>query len=335
MVRLTIFCILTIASAVFASGSGSSSGSGSNSTSEPVPSSGPSESGPPPTELRSESSGFSDVDILNFALTLEFLEATFYKIGLRKFNVGHFRRAGFHNAKFVRDQFVHIGKDEATHVTALSGVIRQLGGRPVPPCDFDFRLVRRFEDFLAIARALEQTGVSAYDGAHALISDKTVLTAAATIATVESRHSSFLNIANNGIPVSESFDTALDGSAILALASPFIKRCSFDLGIRPNTPLIIVTKNIRGNTRLDIIARVDGRKINNRSDRIFCSFIHGGISVTVSGRDCRVPRDAQGFVYVFLTNSADALTASNKNSIIAGPALIFIDSGSHRHSRLL
>jgi len=268
-------------------------------------------------------------------LTLENLEATFYKVGLRKFNVGHFRRAGFHNAKFVRDQFVHIGQDEATHVTALSGVIQQLGGKPVPSCDFDFSSVRQLNDFLAVARALEQTGVSAYDGAAGLVSDKGVLTAAATIATVESRHSAFLNVANGGIPISESFDTALDGGAILAIASPFIKKCPFDLGIKPNTPLLINTKNIRGNTRLHLAAKVNGKLVDNRGNGVFCSFVHGGSSVTVRGGDCRVPHDVQGFAYVFLTNTQDALQASNKNTIIAGPALFFVDSASHRHSRLL
>jgi len=199
-----------------------------------------------------------DVVILNFALTLEFLEATFYKEGLRRFSVGHFKRAGFHDAKFVRDQFIHIGQDESTHVTALSGVISSLGSKPVPPCEFDFSAVRRIEDFIAIARALELTGVSAYAGAAGLVTDKNILTAAATIATVEARHSSFLNIVNRGIPISESFDTALDGGAILAIAGAFIKKCSFDLGIPPNVPLAIKTKNIRNGSRLFFAARVKG-----------------------------------------------------------------------------
>jgi len=277
----------------------------------------------------------ADVDILNFALTLENLESTFYKEALAKFNVGDFRRAGFHDPQFVRDQFVHIGQDESTHVDALSGVIKMLGGNPVPSCEFDFSAVRRVNDFLAISRALEQTGVSAYDGAASLVNDKTVLTAAATIGTVESRHSSFLNVVNGGIPVSESFDTALDGPAILAIASPFIKSCPFDLGIKANNPLTIRNQQIQGDTRLDLVAMVDGRQVENRSDRVFCSFIHGGTSVTLPGDQCAVPNDVQGFAYVLLTNTPDALQASNKESIIAGPALFFVDSPSHSHTRLL
>jgi len=83
-----------------------------------------------------------------------------------------------------------------------------------------------------MASLLESTGVSAYDGAVSAIYDKGIKEVAATIATVEGRHASFLkvllgNSTNNGTDVfpSSAFDTALTPSAIVALVTPLIKKC--------------------------------------------------------------------------------------------------------------
>jgi len=266
----------------------------------------------------------SDVDVLQFALTLEHLEDQFYKFGLKRFGPRAFKKAGFHYPEFVRDQFLTIGRDEATHVVVLADVIKSLGSEPVGPCEYDFSSLKRIEDFVAIARALEQTGVSAYTGAAKLIADKGLLTAAATIATVEARHTSFLNLASGGIPISEAFDTALEGPSILALASPFIKKCSFDLG-KINNVLVVKNGRINHGDSLDLESKVNEKSISNRDSGLFCSFVHGGTSRTVAGSDCHVPDDIQGFAYVFLTDTSEPLQQSNKKSIISGPALIFVD----------
>ena len=51
-----------------------------------------------------------------------------------------------------------------------------------------------------MAEFLENTGVSAYDGAIAYIKAAKLQTAGATIATVEARHASYLNLINGDLP---------------------------------------------------------------------------------------------------------------------------------------
>ena len=80
-----------------------------------------------------------------------------------------------------------------------------------------------------IARVVENLGVAAYLGAARLVSDPVLLTAAASIVTVEARHQTVLNILNTGSAIPSGFDIPFTPSEVLAIASQFISGC--DLGI--------------------------------------------------------------------------------------------------------
>jgi rubrerythrin len=167
-----------------------------------------------------------DLTVLNYALTLEHLEYAFYRDGLELFNEtvattatdGNFTSTDYHYLTLIRDH-------EQEHVNTLTSVIEQLGGTPVEECSYDFGYGNDFEQFLQIAAALENTGVSAYLGALALINSKDLLTAAGTIATVEARHASWLNYKTGQVPFPDSFDTPLNQSQVLGIASQFISSC--------------------------------------------------------------------------------------------------------------
>src|SRR5690606_2739644 len=123
-------------------------------------------------------------DVLNFALTLEYLEDEFYKAGLAASGL----IPG--NARTV---FQQIGKHETAHVVLLESV---LGANAVAKPTFDFTAGGAFPDvftnyqtFLALAQGFEDTGVRAYKGQAAnLISDNGTLTVALQIHSVEARH---------------------------------------------------------------------------------------------------------------------------------------------------
>jgi rubrerythrin len=146
----------------------------------------------------------SDVAILNFALTLEYLESSFYKEALKM--------GALHGEllKFCRVVSGH----EATHVTALKQV---LGKSAVKKPKFNFRgTTESAKKFRATSEVLEDTGVSAYKGQAPLIKNGTVLAAALSIHTVEARHASWIRSINGASPAPRAFDKALTKSQVLA-----------------------------------------------------------------------------------------------------------------------
>ena len=172
--------------------------------------------------------GVTDVDILNYALTLEHLEYAFYRDGLKKFDAGDFKNYFKKNKPYttqgikelegekVYDEFEIIREHEDTHVDTLKSVIRSLGGRPVPEAEYNFRKTAftSVKKFVSVAQFLENTGVSAYDGAIAYIDAAKLVTAGATIATVEARHASYLNLLNGDDPFPKPFDVPAAPRAI-------------------------------------------------------------------------------------------------------------------------
>jgi rubrerythrin len=161
----------------------------------------------------------SDVDVLNYALTLEHLENAFYRDGLAVFpdlGVDDFGLS-------VTEQIAAIGAHEAAHVATLTEVITQLGGDPVQEATYDFADAYADEDaFLMTAMALENTGVSAYNGAGQFLTDPDLLTAAGSIVSVEARHAAYLNFLNEENPFPAAFDEALTPDEVLEIAGPFI-----------------------------------------------------------------------------------------------------------------
>lgn len=127
------------------------------------------------------------IDVLNFALTLEYLESQYYNLGVASGVIVNADVAVFNQIK----------QHENDHVTFLQNTITQLGGTPVNSPIFDFTAGGAFNpfviygDFLALSQAFEDTGVRAYKGqAGNLISNDVVLTAALQIHSVEARHAS-------------------------------------------------------------------------------------------------------------------------------------------------
>jgi len=106
-------------------------------------------------------------------------------------------------------------------VDTLTQVITDLGGEPVAAAQYDFG-VTDAASFLATAAAVENLGVSAYDGAGASIMDPGLLTAAGSIVAVEARHAAYLNQLTGVAPFTDEFETPLTPDEVLEIAGPFI-----------------------------------------------------------------------------------------------------------------
>jgi len=152
-----------------------------------------------------------DVGILNFALTLEYLESTFYAEAKKRV-----KPSG--ELKALVDL---IASDEQQHVEALEATIKKLGGKPVAEPKFDFEY-NDTAGFLGLAQTFEDTGVGAYNGAGPMIKSKEVLAAAGGIVQVEARHAAAIRLQNKEEPAPEAFDSPLSEKQVLKAVEPFI-----------------------------------------------------------------------------------------------------------------
>jgi hypothetical protein len=152
-----------------------------------------------------------DVGILNFALTLEYLESTFYEEAKTRAKT----------SGELKSLLNLIASDEQQHVEALTATVKKLGGKPVAEPKFDFEY-NDTAGFLKLAQVFEDTGVSAYNGAGPSIKSKEVLAAAGGIVQVEARHAAAIRLQNSEEPAPVAFDPPLDEKQVLKAVEPFI-----------------------------------------------------------------------------------------------------------------
>jgi len=165
--------------------------------------------------------GKGDVGILNYALTLEYLETAFYADVVKS---GLFKGAELETIR-------KFGAEEAEHVQALTAAVKQLGGKPAPEPKAKFPL-ESAKSVLELAGTVENLGAAAYLGQAANIKNKDILAAALAIHSVEARHAAALNsLVGRGFKGSDSLSGSIpDGAfakpmskaAVLKAVQPFL-----------------------------------------------------------------------------------------------------------------
>ncbi len=127
-----------------------------------------------------------DLAIVQYALTLEHLETDFYNAVLDSGVVKN-KKLG-KTAMLIRDS-------EQAHVDTLTGVVKDLGGKPQrPETNFDAVLEGGEKKVLETAAVVENLGAAAYLGQAARIKSKDILAAALSIHSIEARHAAALNL---------------------------------------------------------------------------------------------------------------------------------------------
>ncbi|KAI1079333.1 rds1p-like stress response protein [Whalleya microplaca] len=271
--------------------------------------------------------GLADVDILQFALTLEWLEATFYQQGFAQFGDDQFAALGLNEVQLA--DLKSVGTSEQTHVQLLQSSIAQAGVQPVQPCQYNFGFTDA-AGMVATAAILESVGVSAYLGAAPLVSDASILSTAGSILTIEARHQSFIRVAS-GVAASPSpFDTPLGPRAVFSLAAPFITSCpgGSNLALTAFPPLNMVEPAAAAG----VMALAQGTMLKLESDAstgaTFCGFTNsaapGGTAFSPfdAATGCALPPNLAGTVYVTLTSAAPTDGVLTDEITMAGPMVM-------------
>ena len=164
--------------------------------------------------------GSGDIGIMNFAYLLEQLEADFYiRIVANNFYAG----ATAEERQILTDLRDH----EIIHREFFKALLGANGIPQLPAFDFSLVDFNSRDSVLTTSQNLEDTGVSAYNGAGQAIVSPDVLALAGKIVSVEARHAAAirdLRIPRNGFFAPHSSDFALDPLDVLSIASPFIPR---------------------------------------------------------------------------------------------------------------
>lgn len=157
------------------------------------------------------------VDVLNFALTLEYLEAAFYKQGVGS--------RGLIPSRY-RSLFRTIAAHEAAHVKLLKGA---LGAAAVEAPAVDFTaggkfsdVFENFETFAAVSATFEDLGVAAYAGQAGNLLGTPVLLTALQIHSVEARHAAAVRPIVGKAGYKGAFDKPMTKKQVLAAATPFL-----------------------------------------------------------------------------------------------------------------
>ncbi|KAJ6594507.1 ferritin-like domain-containing protein [Mycena capillaripes] len=263
----------------------------------------------------------TDPQVLNYALTLEHLEATFYKQSLDKFSDSDFIDAGY--PEWTRSRFVQIRDHEVTHVTFLTTALETAGARAVDACEYSFP-VTDVDSFVNLAAILELVGTAAYTGGAQFVDDKNYLTAAASILAVEARHEAWINSAvKQSSPWDTAFQTPLLPNPVYSLAAPFIKSCpSSNADSLPALTAYPALAFADAHPRAGYTATLKFIAPSGSTER-FVAFVSGAgapVFVPIHGHNqVFIPGDLRGFVFCFVTSDGGKLDDS---TTVAGPAIL-------------
>jgi hypothetical protein len=157
--------------------------------------------------------GGRDLEIVRYALTLEYIEADFYD---KVVEAGIFSGA-------TGDLFKEIQQNEHEHVAALTALAKKLDGAPPERPVTRFPFGGHGRSIVDVAATLENVGAAAYLGQVEAIESREVLAAALSIHTVEGRHAAKLNrLAGRNFSPDGSFASPLDMVEVSNAIAPFV-----------------------------------------------------------------------------------------------------------------
>lgn len=284
----------------------------------------------------------TDVTVLQLALYLEHLEFSLYSGGYANFTDAQYTAAGL---PFPFRKNINVtASQEGTHAATISSILTANGVTPVPACTYNFPYTSP-QTFVGLADLITTTGIGAYLGAAQLISDNSaLLTAAASILTVEARHDAYLRAGLGQSPFPRPFDTPLTATWAYNLAQPFVVHCPQQLSFPvlpalsiapPEAPASIAGPIPQGGT-INFSWTATSVPVT-ATQALYIAIIAGPVEpptyvpLTRSGANAgsiKVPTGQNGTYFAVLTSFSGGLntTELTATGTLAGPQVFAIDT---------
>ncbi|KAG2356615.1 ferritin-like domain-containing protein [Suillus spraguei] len=264
-----------------------------------------------PSERRDSDSTLTEIQALNFALSLEHLQYYFYK-RLHQYEPQDFSNAGL--PPWSKGRYAQISSHEFTHAQFLENI---LGDKAVQPCEYNFPDTDP-RSFVKTSNIVEAIASSTYTTLVKYLSDSDYIISISSIHSVEAKHSAWINAdVREGAAWSTAFDAPLSLSQLYTIMSGFIASCPSSNSLLP----IKYSLHSRQTVQVSFSPAAPKRD----SQTLYAWFISGFEALVVplnADMTVTIPDTLQGFVFSVIANNKESVS---DDATVAGPAFLVFD----------
>ncbi|KAG1762543.1 ferritin-like domain-containing protein [Suillus occidentalis] len=272
-----------------------------------------------PSERRESDSSLTEIQALNFALSLEHFQSYFYK-QLQQYEPQDFSNAGL--PPWSHGRYAQISSHELIHVQLLENI---LGDNAVEPCTYNFPDTDP-RSFVKTSNIVEAIASSAYTTLAKYLSDPDYVISISSIHSVEARHSAWINAdVREGAAWSMAFDAPMGLSQLNTIMNDFIVSCPSSNSlphVRIFPTLTFPPSAMSGQTVQVSFSPADPE---HDSQTLYAWFISGFKALVVplnADMTVTIPDTLQGFVFSVITNHKESVS---DDATVAGPAFLVFD----------
>ncbi|KAJ9089752.1 hypothetical protein DSO57_1009503 [Entomophthora muscae] len=273
-------------------------------------------------------SALDDVRRLNFALEIENA-----KNALFDSQVAHGAKPGTFSSRAL----MRIGDHTKQYQSMLATSIKDAGGEPYTPCEYEFK-PKDEKEFLDTIRGLETIGVQMNVGLVAEMAKAKYRLELARILTTQGRHLAYVNQLAGIDPYPDNSEDTVAPEQAMAYLQNFVKACPRTRESNYHRLSLHPSSGPPGSIIMFTMPYFHRGRANNASDdrmpirRPYCTFMHSQRQVFVASHvqnRCKVPRDMPfGLTKVYITSARRPISSQYDSHVMAGPALFDVRGSS-------
>ena len=262
-----------------------------------------------------------DLKSLYMTMVVEQMEDAFYASGLAQFERTE-------NQCDNHSQLAIVKENIEKRISALSRILTNVGGTPLPSCLYNFD-IRSQQDFFRKARLIGKIKLSYLTYASAQVKDPSIRMALVSMVTEDAKKSALIDfLLDDGLSAQGlTMEVPLSENQVLTMLNGLITSCPFDMnvmGIGSYARLRSVREVAAGQ-----VLFVDFGGASRFSEAVYCNFVFESESLLVplspEKNSCQVPSNARGDIYVaIVTDKGKIGECCKAGFIVAGPTIVSI-----------